>query len=114
MKLSFKALALVAAMISAPAFAADYATDLTVQPVDVAADATTALTTQYLSSGGLPTDAFVTNVALISQTTVDGNIAVIDQTGATTSYAAIIQAGSVGGIAYIAQTSNGNFAMIRQ
>lgn len=117
MKLKFKALAVVAMMIAAPAFAADYQVDLVTAPVDVAADAATAYTTNYLSTGNAAVDAFTTNVALIQQDLTDANIAVIDQsTGLAGNYAAISQIGGVvQGVAYVSQaaTSN-NYAFIKQ
>jgi hypothetical protein len=117
MKLKFKALALVAAMIAAPAFAADYQTDLVSAPVDVAGEAATAYTTNYLSAGNAATDPFTTNVALIQQDGIDANIAVIDQSGGGAgNFAAIAQTGGVvAGVAYVFQgASSNNFAFIKQ
>ncbi len=115
--MKFKALALVAMLFSASAFAADYQVDLVTSPVDVAADAATAYTTNYLSTSNAPADAFTTNVALIQQDTVDGNIAVIDQsTGVAGNYAAIAQLGVGGsqGIAYVFQGGSNQFAFVKQ
>ena len=112
--MKFKALALVAMLFSTSAFAADYITDLTTAPVDVAAEATTAFTTNYVSAAAVATDPFATNVALIQQETAENNIAVIDQSGGGVgSFAAISQI--VGqGIASIAQVTGSNFALIKQ
>lgn len=114
--MKLKALALVAMMITAPAFAADYVTDLTA-PVDVAVEATTVYGANYLSAANAATDAFTTNVALIQQDGIDANIAVVDQSGGGAgNFAAIVQTGAaVAGVGYILQVaSSNNFAYIKQ
>jgi hypothetical protein len=121
MKTTLKALALVAAMISAPAFAAngvDYVTDLSAGSVDVAAEAATAFVDVYTLSGAVGIDSYTSDVALIEQIGGDSNIAVIDQfvTGAPGNFAAISQSGQdTTAVAYIRQdTATNSFAFIKQ
>ena len=115
--MKFKALALVAMLFSTSAFAADFqSVDLTTAPVDVAAEATTAFTTNYVSAAAVATDPFATNVALIQQDAIDNYTAVIDQSGGGLgNFAAISQIGTAVGIAYIGQVASSNgFALIKQ
>jgi hypothetical protein len=122
MKMTFKALALVTALVSAPSFAADYVTDLATAPVDVTAEAVAALTVNYVSLAGAPTDPFTVNVALIQQeSAVGGNIAVIDQSlAAVGNFAAITQsilgASLAPAVGYINQGAGStlNDALIKQ
>lgn len=121
--MKFKALALVAMLFSASAFAAggtDYTTDLT-QGVDVAGTEVPAAVAVYAISGGAAGDSYSTNVALIEQLSGAGNgngdeMAVIDQSlGGTGDFAAISQGnGALNGVAYIGQASNDDFAFIKQ
>jgi hypothetical protein len=118
--MKFKVLALVAMMFAAPVFAADYVVDLTqgtgisAASIDVAADASTALTTGYAPALALP---YSTNVALIQQdAAVINDVAVIDQSAATSAgnYAAISQLTANASVAYIFQSAATSFAFIKQ
>ena len=113
--MKFKALALVAILFSASsAFAADFATDLT-GAVDVAGTEAATAMVGYTLSGGVATDPFTGNVALIEQIGGDSEIAVIDQSAGTTNFAAISQSGTAAaGVAYINQMAANSFAYIKQ
>jgi hypothetical protein len=121
MKTTLKALALVAALISSSAFAAngtDYATDLTVTGVDIAGTEAAAAFATYTLSAGVGSDSYSSDVALIEQLGGDSNIAVIDQstTGAPGNFAAISQSGQqTTAVAFIGQAAATNsFAYIKQ
>jgi hypothetical protein len=114
MKLKLQALALVATLMAAPAFAADIATDIGTigASTDLGADLLTTSAAAMAEDIASPAyDAL--NVAYVAQ---DGNYALIDQNGAGTgNFAAINQSAAAGlNVGVIAQNGNGNRAFINQ
>lgn len=112
--MKLKALALVAMMIAAPAFAADYVTDVTQTGVDIAG---TEVVAAYAGYAIGTADVYSTNVALIEQLDVTAaSIAVIDQSAAVTAdnFAAISQTTANPSVAFISQVGAANFAYIKQ
>lgn len=120
MKLKFKALALVAMMTAAPAFAGPW--DLGTNLLDASLDTTsTAAVNAYVTTAGAD---FVTaagaaiydgNVGLVAQVG-DANYAFVDQSGGVGNFAAITQDSSTNVLntGYISQSGNGNFAAVYQ
>jgi len=116
MKLKLQALALVATLMAAPAFAADIATDIGTigASTDLGADLLTTSAAAMAEDISAPAyDAL--NVAYVAQVG-DGNYALIDQNGAGTgNFAAINQSAAAGlSVGVIAQNGNGNRAFINQ
>ena len=120
MKLKFKALALVAMMAAAPAFADAW--DLGTSPLDNTVDTTS--TDAVLGYVNAAEADFVTaaggtiydgSVALVAQLG-DANYGFIDQSNGVGNFAAIVQDSSTdaGNVAYIGQSGNGNFAAVNQ
>ena len=120
MKLTFKAIALVAAMSASSAFAAgggDF--DPTANFSDITAIDNAAVTTEITAAladtYAVDTGVFAQNVAIIGQVG-DGNFALIDQQGGTGNFAGILQDASTNGanVGVIQQTGNFNRAFINQ
>lgn len=117
MKMKLGALALVASLFTAPAFAAGAnfgvaGLDVAAGPVDVVALTTTAITVDFAAITG----TYIENVAMIQQA-ADFGFAVIDQTAATAgNFASIVQVlgAATPAVGYITQTGNGNLGYINQ
>jgi hypothetical protein len=120
MKLKFKALALVAMMTAAPAFAAQW--DLGTNPLDATIDTTsTAAVSGYVTAAGADYLAaagaaiYDGSVALMAQVG-DANYGFIDQSAGVGNFSAIMQDSSTNAmnVGYVSQSGNGNFGVINQ